>query len=177
MTKFSRCNSKAAVSVLLAASVVTLTVALPNDLTTSPVFAQSTTPSAKSKSANDSSRKPEPSKGQAAKKDEPWPINDNVDDPAEWGKAFPLHYELYKKTVDMQRTKYGGSEAVPRTPTQADPRAMVSRTKVDEDIGLRRCGRVTRSRPTFAKSAAMRTCWRTKSSPSANRSCSSRALA
>jgi hypothetical protein len=39
-------------------------------------------------------------------------INDDVEDPAVWGKVFPLHYELYKKTVDMERTKYGGSEAV-----------------------------------------------------------------
>ncbi|MET1084676.1 MAG: UbiA family prenyltransferase, partial [Burkholderiales bacterium] len=36
-----------------------------------------------------------------------------------------------------QRTKYGGSEAMPRAPTQADPRSIVSRTKVDEDIGLK----------------------------------------
>ena len=78
-----------------------------------------------------------PAKDQAAKKDDPWPINDDVDDPAIWGKAFPLHYELYKKTVDMQRTKYGGSEGIPRTPTQADPRSIVARTKVDEDIGLK----------------------------------------
>ena len=28
-------------------------------------------------------------------------FNDNIDDPAEWGKAFPKHYELYKKSVDM----------------------------------------------------------------------------
>jgi nitrite reductase (cytochrome c-552) len=65
------------------------------------------------------------------------PISDDVDDPAEWGKLFPLHYELYLKTVDMQRTKYGGSEALPRTPTQADPRSVVSVSKVEEDIGLR----------------------------------------
>ena len=76
-------------------------------------------------------------KAQPAKKDEPWPINDDVDDPAVWGKAFPLHYELYRKSVDMERTKHGGSEAVPRTPTRADPRSVVSRSKVDEDIGLK----------------------------------------
>ena len=73
----------------------------------------------------------------SGKKDEPWPISDDVDDPAVWGKAFPLHYELYKKSVDMERTKYGGSEGVPRTPTQTDPRSIVSRSKVDEDIGLK----------------------------------------
>jgi len=66
-----------------------------------------------------------------------WPFNDDVDDPAAWGKVFPLHYELYKKTVDMERTKYGGSEAVPRTPTPSDPRNVVARSKVDDDIGLR----------------------------------------
>ena len=65
------------------------------------------------------------------------PFNDNIDDPAEWGKAFPKHYELYKKSVDMQRTKHGGSEAVPHTPTQADPRSVVARSKVDEDKGLK----------------------------------------
>ena len=52
-------------------------------------------------------------------------INDDVDDPAVWGQVFPLQYELYLKTVDMSRTKFGGSEAVPRTPTEADPRSMV----------------------------------------------------
>ncbi|HSC99810.1 MAG TPA: ammonia-forming cytochrome c nitrite reductase subunit c552, partial [Casimicrobiaceae bacterium] len=65
------------------------------------------------------------------------PFSDDIDDPASWGKAFPQQYELYKKTVDMQRTKYGGSEAMPRTPTQADPRSVVSRSKVDEDKGLK----------------------------------------
>jgi nitrite reductase (cytochrome c-552) len=65
------------------------------------------------------------------------PFNDTVDDPAAWGKVFPLHYELYRKSVDMQRTKYGGSEAMPRTPTQADPRSIVSKSKSEEDAGLR----------------------------------------
>ena len=73
----------------------------------------------------------------AAKSNEPPAISDDVQDPAVWGKTFPLQYELYKKTVDMERTKYGGSEAVPRTPTAADPRAVVSRSKVDDDIGLK----------------------------------------
>ena len=64
-------------------------------------------------------------------------FNDNIDDPAEWGKAFPKHYEYYKKSVDMQRTKHGGSEAVPQTPTKADPRSVVARSKVEEDAGLK----------------------------------------
>ena len=73
----------------------------------------------------------------AANKSAGPPFNDNIDDPAEWGKAFPKHYELYKKSVDMQRTKHGGSEAVPHVPTQADPRSVVARSKVDEDKGLK----------------------------------------
>jgi nitrite reductase (cytochrome c-552) len=65
------------------------------------------------------------------------PFNDNVDDPAVWGKAFPLQYELYLKSADMVRTKHGGSESMPHTPTQADPRSAVSRSKSDEDAGLK----------------------------------------
>jgi nitrite reductase (cytochrome c-552) len=65
------------------------------------------------------------------------PITDDEDDPAVWGKVFPLHYDLYLKTTDMERTKYGGSEAVPRTPSKTDPRTTVSRSKVEEDVGLR----------------------------------------
>ena len=34
-------------------------------------------------------------------------------DPAEWGKNFPRQYDSYKRTVDMERTRYGGSEADP----------------------------------------------------------------
>src|SRR6185436_6194912 len=64
-------------------------------------------------------------------------FNDNVDDPAAWGKAFPKHYEYYKKSIDMQRTKHGGSEAVPQTPTKADPRSVVARSKIEEDAGLK----------------------------------------
>lgn len=74
---------------------------------------------------------------QPSKQAETVTLTEETDDPAVWGKLFPLHYELYSKTVDMQRTKYGGSEAVPHSPTDADPRSMVARTKVEEDIGLR----------------------------------------
>jgi len=63
--------------------------------------------------------------------------NDNIEDPAAWGKAFPKHYEAYKKSIDMQRTKHGGSDAVPQSPTKADPRSVVARSKVEEDPGLK----------------------------------------
>src|SRR5689334_19725290 len=52
-------------------------------------------------------------------------LTDDTVDPAVWGKEFPLQYETYLQTVDQVRTKYGGSEALPRTPDQADPRSVV----------------------------------------------------
>ncbi|HQZ22999.1 MAG TPA: ammonia-forming cytochrome c nitrite reductase subunit c552, partial [Thermoflexales bacterium] len=32
-------------------------------------------------------------------------------DPAIWGKNYPNEYDSYKRTVDVERTKFGGSEA------------------------------------------------------------------
>jgi nitrite reductase (cytochrome c-552) len=63
-------------------------------------------------------------------------LNDTVDDPETWAKNFPLQYDLYKRTVDMQRTKYGG-EAMPHSPTDADPRSVVARSKLEEDPRLK----------------------------------------
>jgi nitrite reductase (cytochrome c-552) len=64
-------------------------------------------------------------------------ITDETEDPAVWGKNFPVEYDLYKKTTDMVRTKYGGSEAVPRKPTEQDPRTVTSQSKTDEDERLK----------------------------------------
>jgi nitrite reductase (cytochrome c-552) len=64
-------------------------------------------------------------------------LNDTIVDPAVWGKNFPLQYDGYKRTVDQVRTRYGGSEAVPRTPTQADPRSIVAQSKLEEDPRLK----------------------------------------
>lgn len=58
------------------------------------------------------------------------------DDPAVWGKNFPLQYDSYLRTVDEVRTKHGGSEAVVRTPDKADPRDKVSQDKLTEDPRL-----------------------------------------
>ncbi len=33
-------------------------------------------------------------------------------DPAKWGRNFPRQYDSYKRTVDIERTKHGGSEAI-----------------------------------------------------------------
>jgi nitrite reductase (cytochrome c-552) len=64
-------------------------------------------------------------------------INENTDDPKIWGKNFPAEYDGYKRTVDMVRTRYGGSEAEPRTPTAADPRSIVARSKLEQDPRLK----------------------------------------
>jgi nitrite reductase (cytochrome c-552) len=64
-------------------------------------------------------------------------LNDTIDDPAVWAKNFPFQYDLYTRTVDMQRTKYGGSEAMPHSPSQADPRSVVARSKLEEDPRLK----------------------------------------
>ena len=60
-------------------------------------------------------------------------ITEDIDDPAEWGKNFPLQYDDYQKTVDIAHTKYGGSEALPRTPTADDPRTEVAPSKIEAD--------------------------------------------
>jgi nitrite reductase (cytochrome c-552) len=64
-------------------------------------------------------------------------LNDDVDDPAVWGKNFPLQYDGYRRTVDQVRTRYGGSEAVPRTPSTADPRSVVAQSRLEEDPRLK----------------------------------------
>ena len=39
--------------------------------------------------------------------------------------------------MDQQRTRYGGSEAEPRSPTDADPRSAVSYSRLEEDQRLK----------------------------------------
>lgn len=64
-------------------------------------------------------------------------LTDDTIDPIVWGKNFPLQYDDYKKTTDQVRTRYGGSEAEPRTPTQADPRSIVAQSRLEEDPRLK----------------------------------------
>ncbi len=64
-------------------------------------------------------------------------LTDDTDDPAIWGKNFPLQFDSYKRTVDMQRTRYGGSEALPHKPDDKDPRDVTSQSKIDEDPRLK----------------------------------------
>jgi len=47
-------------------------------------------------------------------------LTEDTVEPAEWGKNFPRQFDGYKRTVDIERTRYGGSEAFQRL--DADPR-------------------------------------------------------
>jgi nitrite reductase (cytochrome c-552) len=64
-------------------------------------------------------------------------LDENTTDPAIWGKNFPLQYDGYRRTVDQVRTRFGGSEAVPHTPSQADPRSVVAQSRLEEDPRLK----------------------------------------
>ena len=64
-------------------------------------------------------------------------LTDTTVDPAVWGQNFPIHYDRYSRTVDMERTRYGGSEAIPVQSSATDPRDTVSASRLDEDPRLR----------------------------------------
>ena len=64
-------------------------------------------------------------------------LDDTTDDAAVWGKNFPLQYDDYRRTVDQVRTRYGGSEGEPHTPSAADPRSVIAQSRLEEDPRLR----------------------------------------
>jgi len=64
-------------------------------------------------------------------------ITETTEDPALWAKNFPLQWDGYRRTTDQVRTRFGGSEAVPRTPTAADPRSIVAQSRLEEDPRLK----------------------------------------
>lgn len=64
-------------------------------------------------------------------------LSEETQDPAVWGKNFPHQFDGYSRTVDQVRTKYGGSEAVPRVPSRADPRSLVAQSRIEEDLRLK----------------------------------------
>jgi len=39
-------------------------------------------------------------------------LDETTVDPAIWGKNFPRQYDSYKRTVDIEQTRHGGSEAI-----------------------------------------------------------------
>src|SRR6185436_6350294 len=64
-------------------------------------------------------------------------LDEDTVDPAVWGKNFPMQYDGYRRTVDQVRTRYGGSEAMPHAPTQADPRSVIAQSRIEEDPRLK----------------------------------------
>ncbi|MBI5365150.1 MAG: ammonia-forming cytochrome c nitrite reductase subunit c552 [Planctomycetes bacterium] len=52
------------------------------------------------------------------------PIDETTTDPKEWGKSFPREYDGYIRTVDVERTKYGGSENIQKLDDDPKLRAM-----------------------------------------------------
>jgi nitrite reductase (cytochrome c-552) len=64
-------------------------------------------------------------------------VTDTTEAPEVWGRNFPLQFDLYRRTTDQVRTRFGGSEAMPRTPTDADPRSVVAQSRLEQDPRLR----------------------------------------
>jgi nitrite reductase (cytochrome c-552) len=48
-------------------------------------------------------------------------VDENTTDPAVWGTNWPRQYESYLRTTDAERTRYGGSDAIPRQKLDSDP--------------------------------------------------------
>jgi len=67
-------------------------------------------------------------------------LTDTTVDPAVWGENFPIQYDLYSRTVDMVRTRYGGSEAIPKQPVMQESQEQdveLSYSRLEEDPRLR----------------------------------------
>jgi nitrite reductase (cytochrome c-552) len=58
-------------------------------------------------------------------------LDELTTDPAEWGKNYPRQYDGYKKTVDMEHTRYGGSEADPSAIGEDNVPKTVSKIETD----------------------------------------------
>src|SRR6476659_5045659 len=48
-------------------------------------------------------------------------VNEQTTDPAVWGRNWPREFDGYSRTVDVTRTRYGGSEAMPAQKLDRDP--------------------------------------------------------
>jgi nitrite reductase (cytochrome c-552) len=48
-------------------------------------------------------------------------VDESTIDPARWGANWPHQYDSYTRTVDYERTRYGGSDAVPKQKLDATP--------------------------------------------------------
>jgi nitrite reductase (cytochrome c-552) len=48
-------------------------------------------------------------------------VDENTTDPAVWGTNWPRQYDSFRRTVDYERTRYGGSDAIPIQKLEAYP--------------------------------------------------------
>jgi len=48
-------------------------------------------------------------------------VNEETTDPAPWGMNWTRQYDGYRRTADISRTQYGGSEAMPEEKIERDP--------------------------------------------------------
>jgi nitrite reductase (cytochrome c-552) len=58
-------------------------------------------------------------------------LDETQSDPAEWGKNFPRQYDSYRRTVDMERTRFGGSEADPSAAPSGEGSLTTSKIEAD----------------------------------------------
>jgi nitrite reductase (cytochrome c-552) len=48
-------------------------------------------------------------------------VDETTTDPARWGINWPQQYDSYRRTVDYEQTRYGGSDAVPQQKLESHP--------------------------------------------------------
>ena len=63
-------------------------------------------------------------------------LSDKIDDPATWGKNFPMQYNLYLRTKQEAATKFGGDEAQANK-LPDDPRPTIARSNLEKDPRLK----------------------------------------
>lgn len=51
-------------------------------------------------------------------------IKEDTYDSATWGKNFPIQYDTFKRTVDIERTRFGGSENIQKLDKYPQLRVM-----------------------------------------------------
>jgi nitrite reductase (cytochrome c-552) len=64
-------------------------------------------------------------------------LTDDTVDPATWGRNFPLQYDAYRRPVDQQRTRFGGSEALPLSASESAARSKLPLPRLEQDPRLR----------------------------------------
>ena len=53
-------------------------------------------------------------------------IDDRTVDAELWGRNWPMQFDLYKRTLEMDEGEHGGSDALPAVLTEDDPRAVTT---------------------------------------------------